>query len=1362
MLYGRAGGQGLIRESRSRPSFLDDEERRLFMETIKKERGESLRMRQEFQEELRRLASENEALKKEIGESFYTPPERSSGDDSGGKGDKGGDKKRRMKSIEDGSVDQQDQRKKGKGGAAGGAETSLQGIPEDQTGVPGALTVTLNQQSMQFMTLMLESMKELQKKIGDGSEEKGQVGGVEVVRAGAPELPTLQPWTSTHGPLQLGDWLSLIEPVVSDLSTTSEQWWVLMMSEVEMWYQDHMSLGPLERIEHSAETPKCLQLKKWQRLERRVATMVLKAIPEVHREELVSSRRLSVYGIITHLFVMFCPGGLQEKQTLLKNLEDPPEAGSASEVATSLRRWLRWRVRAREVGAIEPDSSILAKGLTKITRRVLEGNRELSFRVALARNQLKVDVCPTSSTVTQYATHLLAEFEQAAQADKRAAQKTEANPPKVKKFEEEGPKAKGGGKSKEEAREPLKETPQKCRFFLTEHGCRKGKECGWSHDQSDDKRRCYKCGSPSHLSPSCPTSSTSTAKVKTSKKEEAERGEKGKKAEEVEGVNEVPKSDEAMVGLLEEANRMLKTLSIKPESEAPTEKISSLQAQLDELRKHPKLKTLRITRLAKIGGGGDVGLLDSGATHPLRPITHVEDLQRLQPVQVALADGTKASLLMTKGGTMVSTDLEVEPIVPMGLLTELGCSIHWKEGNLRVWHPCRGQLPVSLVHGCPQIPRSLALQLIGELEEDRLIGGLRKMVKEVEDLRREEVRKKEAAWLKEVAEEHPLFRDLPDHVKRALVMEPGEMSDLPANRHQRKRLKDGFICHLFAGSEEGFTLYRAMKELGCQKKLLEVDVLRGKEHDFGGESKVYKGLLRAALHNILKGIVGGPPCRSRSVLRHYPKPGGPRPVRAWGGEEFGLQQLTGTEREMVEGDDALMWRMFFLHTVSTFAGKATKKKAFLVEQPKEPEYMEEVVSLWRTKEWKQIREFFDWKEQSFAQGDYSNEEEAVKPTKVAGNMDIQLPTQKNPYARGRGGGQQDSKQLARWRPGLMRAVALSLKRFLDGEMEDGGLVKVKALSWQDHVRCGHVPFRRDCRVCQESSAKSKPHRRVRSKIGGVLSADVTGPLKPGEDHEGEQKYILVGTFTWPKRPNSEEDPLEKDDEPPDLKLEDEEREDEEGDENKEEEERGEQGLTLEDRNMIYKEIFGEDVTPSEESEGEVKEGRGDGFENVEMDVFRMAVPLPAKTAREVLAGVAQMYLQLRIHGYTVKQLHTDRGSEFMSKMMKSWCLTHDIYKTTTAGDSSESNGRAERAIQQVKAEVRRLLHAKGWDYTRWPLACHYVNQMQRRRMSDETRPIPPFGSEVLVKKRDWHTKELLPTHEKVTYIAPMPEYHGLW
>ena len=63
---------------------------------------------------------------------------------------------------------------------------------------------------------------------------------------------------------------------------------------------------------------------------------------------------------------------------------------------------------------------------------------------------------------------------------------------------------------------------------------------------------------------------------------------------------------------------------------------------------------------------------------------------------------------------MIGLDSQVEPIVPMGLITEVRSHL---EGQRR--HPRRGDLKVTQVNGCPQTPRQEALELIRELEDLR-------------------------------------------------------------------------------------------------------------------------------------------------------------------------------------------------------------------------------------------------------------------------------------------------------------------------------------------------------------------------------------------------------------------------------------------------------------------------------------------------------------------------------------------------------------------------------------------------------------------------------------------------------------------
>ena len=107
----------------------------------------------------------------------------------------------------------------------------------------------------------------------------------------------------------------------------------------------------------------------------------------------------------------------------------------------------------------------------------------------------------------------------------------------------------------------------------------------------------------------------------------------------------------------------------------------------------------------------------------------------------------------------------------------------------------------------------------------------------------------------------------------------------------------------------------------------------------------------------------------------------------------------------------------------------------------------------------------------------------------------------------------------------MKAVAEALGQQIFGQAVD---YQLRALLWNQHVEAGHVPFRRDCRICQEAAAKGRPHRKVQHPLCGTLSVDTTGPFKVGIDYDVKtkfrMKYMLVGAFTWLKPEGGSTDP----------------------------------------------------------------------------------------------------------------------------------------------------------------------------------------------------------------------------------------------
>ena len=131
--------------------------------------------------------------------------------------------------------------------------------------------------------------------------------------------------------------------------------------------------------------------------------------------------------------------------------------------------------------------------------------------------------------------------------------------------------------------------------------------------------------------------------------------------------------DDKMDELLSEANKMLRMMKDKESSEA---KMNKLHQQLDEIKK--SMKTLKLTRVKEtqktMRPEEEFGLLDSGATHPLRPLISSDKVENPKTVNVALADGKSTTLLMTDTGVMVPRCCEVHPGWNLHLAASKRCS----------------------------------------------------------------------------------------------------------------------------------------------------------------------------------------------------------------------------------------------------------------------------------------------------------------------------------------------------------------------------------------------------------------------------------------------------------------------------------------------------------------------------------------------------------------------------------------------------------------------------------------------------------------------------------------------------------------
>eukprot|EP00435_Cladocopium_sp_Y103_P022929 s4253_g5.t1 len=711
------------------------------------------------------------------------------------------------------------------------------------------------------------------------------------------------------------------------------------------------------------------------------------------------------------------------------------------------------------------------------------------------------------------------------------------------------------------------------------------------------------------MSPQCPTKDnqqpTSTKKVA---KAECERAPKKVDEEDASSERAAVCPSEDMKTLLEEAGKMLKGMSSggSPRgNEDPGEaKIRSLQRQLDELKGQGAVRVLRLSRIQATEGG--LGLLDSGATHALRPQRPGEDLGRYLEVKITLAGGQETKMRMSPGGILVAPDSKAEPILPLGaLISELGCSIQWTGECLTIHHPQQGRIPARLQGGCPMVDKATALRLIAELEK---VGEKRKMRSMQGD--------EEAlmSWMKRVVDDHPAFQGVPQHLKDKLIVSP-QSSAIAGNRKLRKlwRREGGVILFLYSGKSEGFHMKRAAKDLGFDvRKLIEVDIQNGSQWDMvSGE--LYAELVLMACEGQIGAVVASPNCRTRSRLRHVDVPSLPAPARAWGGGEWGKESLNSTEAIKCYEDDVMMLRSIMLYIIAEEmrkAGGESRPTSILLEHPGEPKDLPEVVSWWRTPQWKALKEAYGLEEIDVDQGELGGK--GKKATTLGGNVDVQLPPRCPKRFEGRkieGKTPQqlveESRQLSRWAPLMMAAITEAVFK------ERGQVPKPRALPnsswWPASLGLQHLQ-RKPPTAEDEEDFKECPQIDDWAEIEREREIQEDGKARRGrprlEDIEARDQKERAAGKKQPEQIEDQQAPAEEE----------------------------EEDLEAYRQTQVGQQEDDECDSPSlgEDQEDEEKE---EEKEEVHMAVHRMAAAMASRRSEEVLKHIIDFYLMLKADGY---------------------------------------------------------------------------------------------------------------------------------
>eukprot|EP00435_Cladocopium_sp_Y103_P068398 s270_g31.t1 len=118
----------------------------------------------------------------------------------------------------------------------------------------------------------------------------------------------------------------------------------------------------------------------------------------------------------------------------------------------------------------------------------------------------------------------------------------------------------------------------------------------------------------------------------------------------------------------------------------------------------------------------------------------------------------------------------------------------------------------------------------------------------------------------------------------------------------------------------------------AESEVLALDVSLGANQNLHGR-QLYAYVTHLARIGQIKIVLGGPPCRTFSRLRHQAGPGYGNSRR--GEKRWRLENLTEEELEKVHGDSALVLKMMALYDL--VAESPAGYHAFLMEHPSDPE-----------------------------------------------------------------------------------------------------------------------------------------------------------------------------------------------------------------------------------------------------------------------------------------------------------------------------------------------------------------------------------------------------------------------------------------
>ncbi|CAE7259551.1 RE1, partial [Symbiodinium microadriaticum] len=213
--------------------------------------------------------------------------------------------------------------------------------------------------------LLVQGMRQLQqlqiaKK--ETPESETMKGNIEL-----PPMPELG-----DAAVEFNDWLYVAEQMLGALTDSASTWLGESLRCAREAYDRYQRASAMDRLTIVPVLTATLKDKKWYRLERRVLTLLLSAMPRGVKEDTITHRVENVTSVLYRLHVLYQPGGTAERTAILGHLSGSSGTEDPAEVVAKLRKWRRYLARADEMGIAAPDASILLKGLDLTLQKVLE------------------------------------------------------------------------------------------------------------------------------------------------------------------------------------------------------------------------------------------------------------------------------------------------------------------------------------------------------------------------------------------------------------------------------------------------------------------------------------------------------------------------------------------------------------------------------------------------------------------------------------------------------------------------------------------------------------------------------------------------------------------------------------------------------------------------------------------------------------------------------------------------------------------------------------------------------------------------------------------------------------------------------